>query len=195
MCRLHQLEGCGRSNTNVGSWNLLLHEFSESCFAYNNVHVQKQATFKERTLRTDLLTRGDSSSKRANCNANTRVVGTPTGHDGEKAQAKHIDAEIDEVELIVVEVKLCQLSELPDLCRDGTCQRIFIIHTQNGRLVYQLQSREFLSTRTSQLILVKVKVCQLRELPDLCRDGTCQRIFSHTIRMVDSRFHYTHSDW
>ena len=116
--------------------------------------------------------------KRANCNANTWVVGTPTGHDGEKAQAKHIDAEIiAEVELISSEVKPCQLSELPDLCRDGTCQRIFIIHTQNGRLVYQLQSREFLSTRTSQLILVKVKVCQLRELPDLCRDGTCQRIF------------------
>ena len=51
----------------------------------------------------------------------------------------------------------------------------------SGRLVYQLQSSEFLSARTSQLIVVEGKHCQLNELPKLCRDGTCKRIFGHKL--------------
>ena len=50
-----------------------------------------------------------------------------------------------------------------------------------SEFVFQLQSSELWSTRTSQLILIKVKLCQFGELPNLCRDGTCQRIFSHKL--------------
>jgi hypothetical protein len=54
---------------------------------------------------------------------------------------------------------------------------------QAGRyncFVYQLQPSEYFgSLRTGQLILAEVKARQLRELPNLGRDRTCQRIVSH----------------
>ena len=40
-------------------------------------------------------------------------------------------------QLILVEVEVFQLRELPDLRRDGACQRISRHKTLSGRLVYQ----------------------------------------------------------
>ncbi len=57
-----------------------------------------------------------------------------------------------------------------------------IVPAQQGGLfearIPKLQSSEFFG-RTSQMIVVEVKGQQLGQLPNLGRDGTCQRIFGH----------------
>ena len=42
---------------------------------------------------------------------------------------------------------------------------------------YSIVTKRISSARTDQLILVEVEVLQLRELPNLGRDGTCQHNF------------------
>ena len=60
-----------------------------------------------------------------------------------------------------------------------------IVPAQQGGLFkvvvnsYTIVIKRVSRARTDQLILVEVEALQLRELPNLGRDCTCQHIFSH----------------
>ena len=82
-------------------------------------------------------------------------------------------------QLIVTEVKECQLPQLPNLAGNGTCQRI---SRTNQRLVDSFTNCNQVSftAPTGQLIAPELKVCQLPQLPNFGRNGTCQRISVQT---------------
>ena len=69
----------------------------------------------------------------------------------------------------------------PQLRRDCTCaaRRSFLGCCKLVLKKYTIAIKRVSSARTDQLILVEVEFLQLRELPNLGRDCTCQHIFSH----------------
>ena len=75
-------------------------------------------------------------------------------------------------QLIVVEVKVQQLGQPPNLGRNGACQRIFSHKTLVGILVYQSNnmSRKVL---TGQLVAVQAEVRHASAEPELSRDVAC----------------------
>ena len=81
-------------------------------------------------------------------------------------------------QLILTETEVSQLGELSQLGRDATCtgksRRPFLPEWWTREPIAIKRVR---GTRTSQLILIEMQPCQLNKLPDLRRDGTCQRIF------------------
>ncbi len=76
------------------------------------------------------------------------------------------------VQLILVEVKVFQLGELPNLRRDSACQRISRHKTLSGRLIHPSRN---LSTNvlTSQPVPLQLEVLHSRAAPQLRRDCTC----------------------
>ena len=80
---------------------------------------------------------------------------------------------------ILVEIELFQLNKLPNLGRDGTCQRIFRHKPVNGRLVYHVLIGAT-PNRTCELVPAERQPLQVDELSNLSRDAPCTWLNHHT---------------
>ena len=96
-------------------------------------------------------------------------------------------------QLIVVEVKVHQPGQLPNLGRDGACQRIFGHKTISGRLVYQPinLSKKVL---TSQFVPIQLQVHQGGAEAEFRRNVACAARRSFLVRgtLVYHAGHYEH---
>ena len=74
-------------------------------------------------------------------------------------------------QLIAVEIERCQLGKLPNLGRDGACQRI-LRHKPSMVDSFTISQQSEFRRRTGQLIGEESELCQLEEVPDLGRNRT-----------------------